>query len=322
MTAFDGWLPIGVTWSDGLPEVDWCLAGQHRLLEPFFDDSVARLLARPFNKVLRRRTGPDALEAWAAQQPGLTPSGFIFHMPRCGSTLVARMLAALSDSVVLSEPAPVDSMLRPPVPVPQDQHIRWLRALVSALGQPRIGHERSCFVKFDCWHVLYLPLIRRAFPTVPWVFLYREPRQVLASHLRQRGVQTVPGLIDSSVFGIEPAAAVSMPAPEYCSRVLGMICDAAAREADGRLVNYRQLPAAVFDTILPHFRTLSSPGDRLAMQAASLAYSKRPAQAFSPTDDAEPLASGGLLHSIVNAFMDEPYRALEQRRTAETHNSS
>jgi hypothetical protein len=312
--SLDSWLPVGVSWQDGTPEIDWCFAGRERLLEPFFEDTVRRLVARPFNTIFRRRTDAAVLQDWAARRPGLTPDGFIFHMSRCGSTLVAQMLAARSDSVVLSEPAPLDAMLRPPVPVPEDRHISWLQALVSALGQPRLGQERHYFVKFDCWHVLALPLIRRAFPAVPFVFLYREPRQVLASHLRQRGVQTVPGLVDPRLFGIEPAAAVTMPAAEYCARVLGAICTAAAREPGGALVNYQQLPEAVFETILPQFGVPVTADSRTAMQEAARRSSKHPTFPFSPKDDAPSIPTEGPAEAAVVAFLDEPYQALEQRR--------
>jgi hypothetical protein len=316
--SFDGWLPIGVSWAEERPVIDWCLAGREPLWEPFFEDSVARLVARPFNTVFRRQTGAEALEDWAVRRPGLIPNGFIFHMSRCGSTLVAQMLAARNDSVVLSEPAPVDAMLRPPVSVAEELHLRWLRGLISAMGQPRIGNERYYIVKFDCWHVLYLPLIRRAFPSVPWIFLYREPRQVIASHLRQRGVQTVPGLVDSRLFGIEPVAAVTMPAAEYCARVLGTLCEAAAREPGGGLVNYAQLPDAVFDTIAPSFGIPMTQGSRLAMTAAAGRSSKHPAFAFSAADDAPPVTAGGTVETAISAFLDVPYRMLENRRYTTT----
>jgi hypothetical protein len=313
--ALDGWLPIGVSWLGAEPEIEWCLAGRHPLREPFFEESVRRLVGRPFNRVFRRRTGAAALVDWAACRPGLTPSGFVFHMSRCGSTLVAQMLAARSDSVVLSEPAPVDAMLRPPEPIPEEIHTRWLRALISAMAQPRTGGEQYSFVKFDCWHALFLPLIRRAFPAVPWVFLYREPRQVLASHLRQRGVQTVPGLLDSRLFGIEPGAAGMIPGTEYCARVLGTICQAAVREPCGTLVNYGQLPDALFDTILPRFAVPVPPEARRAMLAAAFRSSKHPDTAFSVAGDAAPVPGGEIAEAAVAAFLDGPYRALEQRRS-------
>jgi hypothetical protein len=36
------------------------------------------------------------------------PDGFVFHMSRCGSTLVAQMLAVVPDHVVVSEAEPLD----------------------------------------------------------------------------------------------------------------------------------------------------------------------------------------------------------------------
>jgi hypothetical protein len=322
----DGWLPIGVSWRGGTPWIDWCLARRERFLEPFFDQTVSRLVSRPFNRVFRRQTDVGVLQDWAARRPGLQPDGFIFHMSRCGSTLVAQMLAARSDSIVLSEPAPFDAMLRPPATIPQEQHIRWLRALVSAMGQPRIGTERHFFIKLDCWHILDLSLIRHAFPSVPWIFLYREPRQVMASHLRQRGVQTVPALVDPLLFGIEPHVALTMPGAEYCARVLGRLCAAAAGAPGGRLVNYRQLPDAVFETILPWFGLpwfgLSWFGVPVAddmhaaMRDAARRYSKAPGPPFSAANDAPPIPADGPAEAAVVAFLDEPYRALERRRMA------
>jgi hypothetical protein len=312
----DLWLPIGVSWRDGRPWIDWCLAGRERLLEPFFDQTVSRLVSRPFNRVFRRQTDVGVLQDWADRRPGLPPDGFIFHMSRCGSTLVAQMLAARSDSVVLSEPAPFDAMLRPPASIKQPQHIQWLQALVSAMGQPRIGSERHFFIKLDCWHILDLSLIRRAFPAAPWIFLYREPRQVMASHLRQRGAQTVPGLVDPRLFGIEPDVALTMPGTEYCARVLGRICAAAAVAPGGGLVNYSQLPDAVFETILPRFGVPVADDTRVAMQQAARRYSKTQDRPFSAANEAAPIPADGAAEAAVVAFLDEPYRALERRRMA------
>jgi hypothetical protein len=312
----DLWLPIGVSWRDGTPWIDWCLAGRERFLEPFFDQTVSRLVSRPFNRVFRRQTDVGVLQDWAARRPGLRPDGFIFHMSRCGSTLVAQMLAARSDSIVLSEPAPFDAMLRPPAAIPQRQHIDWLQALVSAMGQPRLGSERHFLIKLDCWHILELSLIRRAFPSVPWIFLYREPRQVMASHLRQRGVQTVPGLVDPRLFGIEPDVALTMPGAEYCARVLGRICSAAAGTKGGGLVNYSQLPDAVFEIIMPRFGVPAADDTRAAMQEAARRHSKTPDRPFSAANEAAAIPADGAAEAAVVAFLDEPYRALERRRMA------
>ena len=44
----------------------------------------------------------------------MRPSGFIFHMSRCGSTVISQMLAALAEHVVVSEAGPIDALARGP----------------------------------------------------------------------------------------------------------------------------------------------------------------------------------------------------------------
>ncbi len=126
-------------------------------------------------------------------------------MSRCGSTLLSQMLAALPEHVVLSEAGPLDTVLqlhfREPS-VTDEERIGLLRAMMSALGQPRTGRERRLFVKLDSWHTLHLPLIRRAFPGVPWIFLFRNPVEVLVSHRRLRGGQALPGVLPPELFGL------------------------------------------------------------------------------------------------------------------------
>lgn len=121
------------------------------------------------------------------------------------------------------------------------------RTLVMAYGRRRAGSERHTFVKLDSWHTLALPLFRRAFPSVPWLFLYREPIEVLVSQMRQRGTQMVAEIMPPSLYGIDNAG--GMRAEEYCARVLNRICTAVIDNygaGGGLLVNYRELPGAIW----------------------------------------------------------------------------
>ncbi len=105
MTArdpLDGWIPFYL--KRGLAH--WGYMGRERFVEPFFQSTVQKLAARPFNQVFCQQTGLDALVERAATHPGLPLRGLVFHMSRCGSTLAAQALAALPDTVVLSEPPP------------------------------------------------------------------------------------------------------------------------------------------------------------------------------------------------------------------------
>src|SRR5258708_4780469 len=106
-----GWIPIRLYRTKSGPMVDWCHLGTTLLTDPFFVETIEHSFRRPFNLVFRHQTPIEVLGEWQAVQPGLPPNGFIFHMSRCGSTLISQMLAALSQNVVISEAGPIDYVL-------------------------------------------------------------------------------------------------------------------------------------------------------------------------------------------------------------------
>ena len=74
--------------------------------------------------------------------------------------------------------APIDSAVQLAA-TGRDASAALLRAMIAAFTGRLGGENRHCVVKLDSWHVLALPLFRRAFPQVPWVFLYRDPIDVM-----------------------------------------------------------------------------------------------------------------------------------------------
>ena len=159
-----GWLPARVRAESGEPLLDWAYFGDRRLTEPFYEESVAR--ARAASPALITTRLAD-LTHWRGPA-SLQPTGLIFHMSRCGSTLVSQVLSASSENVVISEAPALDSLLRGGgTQVAAEQRVAWIRWIVSALAQQRTGQETRCFIKLDCWHVPYLPLLRKALPEVP-----------------------------------------------------------------------------------------------------------------------------------------------------------
>ena len=202
-----GWTPIRVYWQDDEPMVDWCLLGDEHFSDPFFDQTIDRCLRSPFRMLFRHQTPIAALGDVAGPRPSVPPAGFVFHMSRCGSTLVSQMLAAHREHIVISEAGPIDTVLqshRRRPGIGDELRIEWLRGLLAAYGQPGCSPAQRLFVKFDSWSVLDLPLVARAFPDVPWVFVYREPVEVLASHARERGSQMVPGMLEPGLLGPRP----------------------------------------------------------------------------------------------------------------------
>lgn len=315
-----GWVPIRVNWLDGQPWLDWIHLGGERFVEPFFDQTIRRCLNKPFNLVFQHQTPIAALEEWHLDSRAPDPTGFIFHMSRCGSTLVAQMLATQKRNIVLSEAPPINAVIDTKyraVDASEEQRLLWLQWLIGAMAYPRNAAEQHVFIKFDCWHALDLPLIRRAFPRVPWIFLYREPVEVLISQLKQRGSYLVPGIVSPSRFGIDPSAAACMPAEEYCARALAAICEAGlhhSRQYDGLLVNYSELPAAVASTILEQFRVVCTSAELAAMAEVATYDAKTPSLYYTPDSAAKRQAVTDTARTAAETWLGQIYHELEVAR--------
>jgi hypothetical protein len=137
-------------------------------------------------------TGGDVLWQHAASVVHSEPifDGFIFHMSRCGSTLAAQMIAAVPGNVVVSEPEVVNAIM---------DHVRddtisvelTRNVLLAYVQQKHKSKPQKYFIKFssglrvyNATATDYMSIILRAFPKTPWIFVYRDPREVLVSNLR------------------------------------------------------------------------------------------------------------------------------------------
>jgi len=319
--SFRNWAPIRVYEQNGELWVDWCWLGTKRFSDPFFEMTIARCMQDSFAVLFRRQTPLSELQEWIEQTPGLAPSGFIFHFSRCGSTLVSQMLAALPQNVVISEAGPIDAILRPRVdPADQEEKIARLRAIVGSLGQSRAGGESQYFIKFDAWHMCEWPLIRRAFPDVPWIFVYRDPVEVLVSQLRNPGGWTIPGVLNPGpTVGLPMAEVVSMPRDQYCARVLASIARAALDavndpDGGGLLVDYRDLPEGGWTSVAQHFGMKPSQADIETMREASGYDAKVPGLSFTPDSESKRRSASPRLAQMADEWLMPLYQELERKR--------
>lgn len=274
------WIPAAIRLTADGPRVTWRRIGALRFTHPFFRDTLAAAGGAPTVE-----TDWETLQCCGEQADSMPPTGFLFHLSRCGSTLVTQMLAALPQHSVLSEPEPVNHLLWPEEPDgrPDAECADRLRTLLRVLGRRRFAGEEGFFVKFDCWHTLDLPLLRRTFPQVPWIFVYREPVSILASHTRSRGTQMIPGLLDPGKLGVPPPPWTMEGLREFAAGVVGRIEEAALEHHDSRcrLVHYRELPG-VLPELLRHFGVTVSQEERRLMMDTAGRDSKNPSRPRTP----------------------------------------
>jgi hypothetical protein len=317
-TVPDGWTPIEIA-PDGRA-VKWCDLRGIELREPFFSDTVARARRQPYRLLFDARTDAGALAAFAAPAQQLPLSGLIFHTSRCGSTLVSQMLAQLTGTVVLSEPAVVDQLLRAR-PAADGGRGHALAGLIGALARSRAPDQQRMVLKLDAWSTRDLKLIRSTFPGTPWLFVYRNPDEVIASHGRLPGMPGAPGVLPPELFGLDLATALAMGPAGYCAEVVATICeDALAHLDDGGLaVAYEELPAAVWEKVLPHFGIVAQVQESERMRAAARRDAKRPYQSFVPASLGPP---GPAAHGGVSRRATAAYARLERRRRVESKASA
>lgn len=302
--------------------VDWGHLGARRFTEPFFAQTINSCVQRPADLLFRHQSRLDHLGDIAATQSSIQPTGFVFHMSRCGSTLLSQMLAAAPANIVVSEAGPIDEILRGHFLNPgvtEEQRVQWLRWMVSVLAWRRHPAEKNVFIKFDSWHVMFLPLIQRAFPGVPWIFLYREPLEVMASANKQLGGQMIPGVLQPALFGWDAAAVGQMQLFEYVARVLARICQTAhthARASNGKLVNYRQLPISVWPALMDYWQVEFSADETAQMLGAAQLNAKNPFIPFEPDSQAKRDSASTELRALTQQWLDGVYQQLEAQRQA------
>jgi hypothetical protein len=327
MTAvrLDGWVPAAIFDRGGQPMVDWVYVGDRPFSAPFFDQSIREALRHPFQVLFRHETPFEALHEWHALSPGIEPTGFIFHMSRCGSTLLTQLLAASPRVVAVSEAAPIDAVLgraRQNGSMSDHGHLADLRAIISALGQPRRGGENQYFVKFDCWHAMDLPLIRQAFPKVPWVFVYRHPDEVLVSQMTKPSSWMSGALLNERLDIVLPMFN-AWSREDVCARVLAGICGAALAgleggNGNGRAVAYGELPDAVWTSLADHFGVGYSTDEIDRMKQSALLDSKTPQMFFADDRETKQRGVTPRIREASSAHLDGLYDRLEAFRGATT----
>ncbi|MGY2291064.1 sulfotransferase family protein [Pseudomonas sp. SDO528_S397] len=308
MVGLKGWLPIRLWQQASAWQVDWCWFGERRLDPPFFRDAVDAALRLPFNQAFGQQTPLAALTEWCL--PAVAPTAFIYHASRCGSTLLCQMLAQLDDVIVVSEPPPLDTLLRGAFEAPQRQAA--LRGLLAAYGQLRRGDEQKLVIKLDAWNIGELPLLHACFPTTPWLFLYRDPLEIAVSHWRRAGMHMVPGMIGDSSLDTPGQGVVR---EDYIARRLGRTLQQGLEHCQafgGLPVNYTELPGAM-DGHLADVFGLDN-GQRARAFDAVSRHAKQPGRVFVPDSADKQREACGLLKERVSQWAAAPYAALEQLR--------
>jgi hypothetical protein len=327
-----GWLPVNIQFDAQpslIPEapVRWMEFGAMPLADPFFDHTVARLReATPPAREIETSIG--SMLRLSSRLPSVTPAGFIFHISRCGSTLIANGLKTAEGAVVVSESQPVTHILLPQSPtIGPSLTARWdrtrhaiLDSLFTLFAHYRTGEAGKLIIKFTSINILCLPVVRAYWPNVPCLVVIRDPAEVMVASIPGGGWMSLKSSPQAAarMFGWadSPEAIASMTDEEYSARVMQRFFYAALTALDRHcmVVDYEDLsPKRVRE--LASFFGLEIPPSGDDLQQTFSVYAKDPTRRTQFKDDRElkRRLANSQVRSAARQWAMAPYNELRGR---------
>lgn len=297
-------------------KLQWLNVNDIDLSEPFFDNNLIRNMVKLSSSV--RESDLIGLYNSPKGINSLDPNGFIFHMSRCGSTLISNLLRVKQDCIVMSEPEILDEICK----LLRDDNYSYVAQLyrnaIHSFGQCRMGTERSYVIKYPSYSTLALPLITELFPSVPRLFLYRDPVEVLVSNMNQPHQEWIywNQLVGQSMLEI---AEQNTPL-ENCAMALKNTCENFLKHynsAQCLVVNYADLTnRASLDyfmrTVMNKFNIVFTEQDIAQMLAESNQDAKQTGKEFASDSTRKGNSASVKLREIAHTHLTPVYDQLER----------
>ncbi|KAL3932506.1 MAG: hypothetical protein SGBAC_010819 [Bacillariaceae sp.] len=258
-----------------------------------------------------------------------------FHESRCGSTLVANALLAMDPAKhrTYSESQPGSQALKSTCGdnynrCTVDQAAAILKDTVYMMSRSNDPQEERVFFKFQSITTKNIEVFQKAFPEVPWMFVYRDPVQVMMSHIKDdptlkyaKCVATQshhpPKDIKQIAFS-HGRDAKTMAKEEYCAAHLAAISEAAVNRLNDHAIpmNYDGLIVRLYEEVLPRIWGRALTQDEIAnVQKVSQTYSKGRGKRhvdFKGDSEAKEHAASDEVKEAAALILKPSYDALEQ----------
>jgi len=297
----------------------WLNTFEKQFTEPFFDETILKIKGlNSAHSAISSVSDLCMFEEWAGGLNFVEPTAFIFHVSRCGSTLVSQLLARSHQHIVLPEVPFFDDLLRLPYQdagfSPKDAS-RLLITAIKYYGQKRTGQEQHLVIKADSWHMFFYEQLRHLYPTTPFILMYRDPNEVFSSLKRMAGLQSVPGLIEPEVLGFGEEEEVPQAPDIYIAKLLEKYLQQYLKiivtDDHFLLLNYSEGAMSLVKKIADFVHITFSQQDLADMDERSRYHSKKPGETFS---EINPAAVAPWLQKAM-----ELYEELEESRRAKSN---
>lgn len=293
VSPLKNWVPYQLAGGPGEETCRWLFLGDKAFTEPFFDDTISNRRGLPFNtKKQRVVSGLEVLPEWSALIDKINPTAIIFHVSRCGSTLLSQMLGLDPANIVLSEVPFIDQLLRHGKKYEQDVS-SFVSSAIGFYGAKRDPKNKNLFIKADSWHIHFYRELRALYPGIPFILLYRRPDEVLRSQQKKRGMHAVQGVVEPNVFGFNAEAIMEKGLDEYLALVLetyfSAFLDIIQTDERVLLLNYNEGAIPMMEKIIALTGIEVSEEQIAAMHERAGFHAKYPGEVFSEKAMEEPV---------------------------------
>jgi hypothetical protein len=302
-TALKGWVPYRIRQLDEGLGCEWLFTGDMNFDRPFFDETISVCKSLPENSKLRHGVSNlTMLDEWVKEIKFISPTAIIFHISRCGSTLLSQLLATDPANIVLSEVPIFDEILQMGFQSGEMNKVfSTFQSVIKFYGVKKNTINQHLFIKTDSWHIHFYKELREMFPDIPFMFIYRRPDEVIRSHKKQRGMHAVPGVIDPSIFGINLNSIDHLNFDVYLSKVLctyyAAILEIIKKDTQAFAFDYEEGTLNLLQKIVTKCGIRLSGPQLLHMKERSTCHSKFPGQVF----EEEPITNNPP-HYLEDAF--------------------
>lgn len=307
------WVPMRVYQQDTELLVDTCAINWNQLIEPFFEQTLERELRQPFNALFRAQVPLAQVAEQEQQNPSPPPAGLIFHMSRCGSTLLSRLLQFSPGCRMIAEPGAITMLLRQTAEHPLAVRVLLLRGLVGMFGRVAAPDQPPrLFLKLDSWQTCDLALFRLAFPATPWIFVTRDPLEILVSQINNPASAMLTRSEGAAQIGLDPSVALTQSIEEFCARALGCYCQIARQQLDsqGLVIDYAQLPGAAFELLPQWFGLEWTAQNQVHLRRLTRFHAKHPAEMFDDDSARKRAVATDWMRAATDQWARPSYEAL------------
>lgn len=293
------WIPFRLDFHEKELFCRWLYVGDKKYTEPFFHETTGQCQRfeenrKPFHAV----STLDGIIDFSENITSLAPTAFIFHVSRCGSTLLAQLLSLDEQNIILAEPPIFDEVLREIAfqkpEISEEKINESLKAVVEFLGQKRTGKEQSFFIKLDSWHIFYYEKLRKLYPETPFIYSFRRPDEVIRSQVKERGMHAAPGVIQPALFGFTLEEILKVKRPVYIAKVLEKYfekyIEIIEKDKNTLFINYAEGILTSLDKIEFFLKLKIEPSIKQKMVGRTQFHSKSPNTVFEekPLEDELP----------------------------------